>query len=580
MINFNTWQDFDDIYDIGIVNYLLKSHNNTYHMRKYVVFFIILYFAGSITASGFSTNEIEWAPAVEGTLHTGESLSNGPYSVKAIQFPSPVQGHKTLKGDIIPDTPVDPMIYLEVYKNGIFLKEVLLSMQSGVEIDTDYEVMISGIAFLPGNSKEWVQEYYNPWAKIAISLRGKPKVEVAISTEKSSYTSGSDQIITAMVTVKNNGEASAKNVDIALNINELKLRGGSPEQLHQVYIELKKGESKSFEVILLVPDLFDQKSYSLTADTKSFDVKELEYESKGSVSITVSPRQNFFTMNKAVSKNRIYLNDIIMVKLTIANSGAFDMNDINLNDSINPNFELISNTPLSWNIPVLRPGEWKDIEYSVKPLETSLNGFIFPSATAMFTTNNKQYNISSDAPAVIVNGPKIIINKTVDKQIVNIDDLVTVTVCIKNIGNIPTRIEAKDFLPQSVSLVNGSTSLDPTFLDMNSPRVFSYIIRPNREENIELPAAVANYTGVEFRGMTRSRVLSERPVITVIDPTMNISTPTPNATEIRSQVNDALSKIAESEIAHSENTPIPITPGFDIVFSIIILAFTTVFRRK
>ena len=84
-------------------------------------------------------------------------------------------------------------------------REVLLTIQSGPDIDPDYEVMISGTGFLPGNSKEWVQEYYNPWAKVDIALRGKPELDVTISTDKTTYTSSSDQIITAKVEVKNNG---------------------------------------------------------------------------------------------------------------------------------------------------------------------------------------------------------------------------------------------------------------------------------------------------------------------------------------------------------------------------------------
>ncbi|KPQ41588.1 MAG: hypothetical protein MPEBLZ_03861, partial [Candidatus Methanoperedens nitroreducens] len=138
-----------------------------------------------------------------------------------------------------------------------------------------------------------------------------------------------------------------------------------------------------------------------------------------------------------------------MVRLNVANNGAMDMTDIILTDSINPNFELKSDTSLTWNIPVIKPGEWKDIGYSIKPLETSINGFTFPVVNAQFKVNNKQYNISSNASIVIVNGPKIIINKTIDKQFINISDDVTVTVSIQNIGNIATRMEVKDFLPEN-----------------------------------------------------------------------------------------------------------------------------------
>ena len=554
-------------------------------MKRFVVLLIILWFVSSFPVAAFTTDEIEWAPAVEGTLYKGNNITNLPYTVKAVQFPSPVRGFKNFKGEIIPETAVNPMVYLEVYKDGNFLKEVLLSTQSDAELDPDYEFKISATGFLSGNSKEWVMEYYKPWAKVAISLRGKPKLNVTVTTEKASYTSSSDQVITAKVDIKNNGDAIAENVDVILNSDGLALRGGNPGQLHQVYLELKKGESKSYEVAFLVPEVASQKTYNLSADTKCFDVKDLEYRSNGSVSVTVSPKNNYFSVSKAVSKNRIYLSDIIMVRLNVANNGAMDMTDIILTDSINPNFELKSNTSLTWNIPVLKPGEWKDIGYSIKPLETNINGFTFPESNAQFKVNNKQYNISSNSSTVIVNGPKIIINKTTDKQIANISDDVTVTVKIQNTGNIPTRIEVKDFIPENLSLVSGSTSLESTFLELNTSLGFSYIIRINTGENIELPAAIANYTGVEYRGMTRSSVKSERPVITVIDPTMNrsinpaIPTLTPNVQEMQSQ-ETTLSNIKSSQAAPPEPTPTPITPGFNIMFGIIVLIFAAVFRHR
>ena len=95
-------------------------------MHKFVVLLIILWFASSFPVAAFSTNEIEWAPAVEGTLSKGKTLTNGPYMVKAVQFPAPVSGYKNLKGEIIPETSVIPMVYLDVYKNGTFNKEALI----------------------------------------------------------------------------------------------------------------------------------------------------------------------------------------------------------------------------------------------------------------------------------------------------------------------------------------------------------------------------------------------------------------------------------------------------------------------
>ncbi len=539
-------------------------------MKVLIISFIIISFA--LQASGLSITDIEWAPAVEGTLHTGNNVSNDPYTVKAVQFSSPVQGYKTLKGDIVPETAVEPMVYVELYKKGIFLRQALLTLQSSEDINPDYEFKVSATGFASGNSINWVQEYYDPWATVAISLRGEPDVGITISTDKSSYNVGSDQIITATITVKNNGYASAKNVELKLNTGELGLRGGPTSQLTKTYMELKKGESDSFDIVLIVPYLVDQKTFTLAANAKFMDVKDIEFKSSMNTTFTILPRKDYFTVGKSISKNRIYLNDIFMVKLTIANGGTFDMNDIVLNDSMDSNFELESNTPLAWKIPVMRPGEWKDIEYSVRPMETNLDGFKLPAATASFTINNRQFNVSSEAPTVIVNGPKIILNKTVDKQKVNIDDTVTVTVIVKNTGNIPTRTEVRDTLPESVSIINGSMSLNATFLKPDDSETIIYVIRTDRQGYLELPAAVANYTGVDYRGMMRSKIESGRPVITVFDPTMDTNTTSESETQYTAEV-------IPTEMSPSETKPTKLTPGFEIITGVIMLVFVRHLKR-
>ncbi|MFA4934826.1 MAG: DUF11 domain-containing protein [Candidatus Methanoperedens sp.] len=584
-------------------------------MKRYLAVLIIILWSVSLaSAPSYTLNDIEWGTPVTGTLSKNGTLTNGEYMVRAIQFPSPVPGIKNINGNIIPETDVDPMVMLEIYKNGVLIKEIIMNLQSEAYIDPDYKVKVWASGFPAKNARGWVYEYYSvepPWATTSIQTwANPPKIDVAVTTDKNAYTSYTDQIITAKVTVTNSGESRAKNIDVYLNTGELQLRGGDASQLHQYYYKMEKGTSQSFEVILVVPELNDQKSYTLSADGKGFDFIDREYKAaKTSTTITVSPKSNYFAINKGVSKDRIYLQNTAIVTITVANSGMYDAYNIHIADSMNENFELKTNSSLQWDIPVLKPGQEWGKTYSIKPLETNLNGFTIPSATAQFTVNNKPYSASSQTPTIIVNGPKIILNKTVDKPIVNISEDVTVTVSINNVGNIATKAEVKDSLPEGVSLVSGSTNLASTFLELNTLQGFSYIIRMNQEGEIKLPAAVANYTGVEYKGITRSVLSSERPVITVIDPSKITPAPTetPTATETVSPTNTTpqetptppgenesysqkiIRKLKEllpqgttspSPADTPEPTPTPITPGFDSVFAIIVLIFAAVHRRR
>lgn len=579
-------------------------------MRRYLAI-LIAFIAVVNFASGYSPGDIEWRSAASGTLNKGGTLTAGEFMVKAVQFPAPVQGVKDINGNIIPETQVEPFVSINIYKNGVLIKEnLIMSMQSGDYIDPDYEVKVSATGFPAKNARGWVYEYYAvepPYAAISMQLRATPKLEVTVTTDKSAYTSYNDQIITATATVKNSGGARIKNVDVNLNTGELKLRGGDTSQLHQYYYTLEKGASQTFSVILVVPELIDQKSYTLSADGKGFDVKDLEYKAApGSSSVTVSPKQNYFTISKAVSKDRMYLQETILVRITVANGGMYDAYNLHVTDSKSENFELKSNTSFQWDIPVLKPGKWEEFTYSIKPLETNLNGFTLPAATAQFTVNSKQYTATSNTPKIIVNGPKIVLNKSVDKPVVNISEDVTVTLSINNVGNIATKAEVKDSLPDGIDLVGGQTSIPQMYLELNTPNKTNYTIRINKEGEFQLPAAIANYTSVEYRGITKAVLSSERPVITVIAPSRITPAPAPTLTEnpapapqettappeeteesFSQKIIRALKKLIPQEnsenpspTATPEPTPTPITPGFDIVFAVIVLIFAAVHRRR
>jgi uncharacterized repeat protein (TIGR01451 family) len=483
------------------------------------------------------------------------------------------------------------MVYLEIYKNGVLLKEIVLSPESGSEIDPDYEVKVSLTDILPGNSRDWVMEYYNPWAKVSISLRGKPNLEVKVTTDKIDYISNTDEILKATVELENTGDAVARDVDVDLDPGILNLRGGSPSQFHTNYQELKKAEIQTFEVIFLVPKVVDDISIPLHVRTKGYDVKNLEYKANGSLAVTISPKDflKMVSINKGV-KDRMYLKDTAIIRVTISNSGDFDLYNVHVKDRINENFELKSNSSLYWDIPVIKSGQDWSTTYTLTPLETNLDGFPIPAANVLFTMNNKEYNVSSDSYTIVVNGPKIILNKIVDKQTVNISDDITITVSIKNVGNVATKTQVVDYLPDNMSLVSGQTSIESLFLEVNKPQVFSYVIRPRTGGIIELPAAIANYISMEYKGSVRSALSSNRTQIHVIDPdkinTMNLNTTGTNAnlTPVDGQIPVTLPDTTPSIEATSEDTPeitpTPITPFIGTAFTCLLLIVVTMLRRK
>lgn len=564
-------------------NYILITIHIITIMRGYLIIFIIISLSIN-SSSAFLPNDIQWGVATSGTLYKGGTITNGEYMVKAVQFAAPVQGFKELKtGNIVPEA-IEPSVLIELYKNGQFVTQIVFNMQTGPYIDPDYEVMVSVTGFLAKNAREWVYEYYNPSATIALSKRGIPKLDITMTTDKDTYTSNGNNYITAKYEVKNNGETRAKYVDLNFNPGDLKQRSADAQDLHKYFQVIEKGETQSFEVILAVPNLLDQKTYTITGLATGTDAKDLKYNWTGSRTITVSPKQNYFTLSKGMS-NRIYLNNSVLVRIVAANGGMYDIYNIQINDSMNPNFELKSNISMQWDKSVLKPGEeWVITTYSMKPLEANINGFPIPAANAQFTVNGKPYSLSSATTLLVVNGPKIVLTKSVLKPVVNISEDVTVTVSINNIGNIATKAEMTDLMPEGASLVSGPLTYGPLFLEMNKPDGFTYVIRIDKEGIYELPPAKANYTDVVFKGAVRSKLSSEIPTVTVVDPAKVNSTPIANPADPGSTGNPNQNtnpvETGTQSTTTPEPTPTPITPGFGVILAISIILFAAIFRRK
>ncbi len=549
-------------------------------MIRYLAIIIILFSAN--LAASFAPGDIEWASGMSGTLTKDGILINDEYMVKAVQFPSGVPGVKDIHGNVVPETDVQPSVLVEIYKNDTLLSTQLLTPGGDPYIDPDYEVKVTATDFPPSDAQLWVYEYYSPWATISIQKRGVPKLDVTVTTDKGSYTSYDDTTITATVTVTNNGDARAENVDLDLDTGGLQLRGGSSSQLHPHYYSIERGTSQSFSVILEVPQLLDEQSYTLSANATGVDVKDLEYDGTNTYYITVSPKpvETEVTISKAV-KDHIYLQDPAYVSVSVGNGGVYELKNITVTDSTNENFELESNTSLQWVIPDLEPGQEWSTTYSIKALGASLNGFPIPPANAAFTFNNNPYTIYSQSSTVIVYGPDIVVEKTVDKPVVNLGDDVTVTVNINNVGNIVTHVAVNDSLPDGASLINGTTSLASTSLELNTPEIFSYTMKMNKEGEIELPAAVANYTDFAYSGMKRSASSSERPVITVINPGEITSTPAETPpTMFPTQITPQVPVVTPSPTNTPEPTSTHFMPGFNIMPALVVLIIAALYRRK
>ncbi len=530
------------------------------------------------SSSSFSKGDIEWADAVSGTLYKDDMLKNGNYSVKVIQFPGPVFGIKDINGNWIPETDVDPMALLDIYKDDKLIKEVGVKLNDESFIDEEYEIKISATNFPDKKAKEWIYQFYRPWVDISIQSRGKPKLDISITTDKDEYTSYSDQIIEVHVSVTNTGEAFAKDTNVDLNVGDLKLMGGNIGEFHHNFYRLEKGNSQNFQIKLLVPDLIEEKTYDLSVNASGYDLKDIKYDAETEIkSVDIMAAHTYFTINKAIRDN-MFLRDIATVRITVVNAGVYDVSDINIRDSLNENFQLVGNVSgnvsgngtngtFFWNISILRPGEDWSTSYTMKPLNVNLDGFSIPSAIAEFTARNKYYSIASENINVVVNGPIIKLDKIIDKVNAKTGEDVRVTIRINNIGDIATKILVKDTLTDNVTLMSGNLT-NTFYIEPNIPQEFSYIIKMDTDEEVKLPSAVANYSDMEYMRLIKSTIFSNMPIINTKSNITNIS------------VNDTLAPVIPQEtVTMPKELPKNNIPNIGTGSLIIILIITFVIYK-
>jgi len=547
-------------------------------MKSGKIFLIItiLWLVGyMLPVQAFSTGNIEWAPAISGTLYKGDILTNGNYTVKAVEFPGPVIGHKSFGGDWTTETDVEPAVMLEIYKNNILINRIGMSLQEEPFVDSDYEIRISVTGFPAKNAKEWIYQYYGPWVNLDMQLRAIPKVDVAIATDKSEYTSHEDNEIILTTTVTNNGDSFAQEIDVNIDVGDLQPEGEIRNQFHRYYARLEKGESQSFDLKLLVPDLTEEKTYTLNGTIKSFDTKDIEYDKSSEPTvITILPKQNFLNIYKT-AKDNMYLNEKTAIRITVINGGVYKVHDIHVKDSLDENFKLEGATPFDWNISTLDPGMDWNVTYYVRPIKTNIDGFIIPAATVDFVTNNKQYSMTSAQPTIIVNGPKIIAEKTVDKKTLAIGEIVNVVITVNNLGDIATKIEIDDSLPEGVSLINGSTHLNSTYLELNSPQQLRYTIKIDANKEIILPPAKINFTDIVSRGAVKSVTYSNSLIINE----KNISAPQDTMVALPTENITNVTVPQETMVALPTETISKPSSGFGIIYAVIIFVLITAFKR-
>lgn len=536
-----------------------------------LIFFILLI---SITVSkAIREEELTWAEGNVYKLTPKDNMATeGSYTIKAVDFPPPVRGRRTVNDTIVPENPVLPFVTLEIYKDIInnpnpVTRTSLARGDQYITPDQDLRITLEDIPV--GDSQDWVYESYNAWASIRIQKIGIPNMDIKIN-----FTNSNGDIIDivnpgdsflANIDIKNTGEDAALDINYNIKPNSSLQSTSYTNKLTDTIPRLNKDEEKINQIKLVAPINIEERDYEIYVNVTAHDIKNVYYYWNNSGIIKVNSSLGLVNVNKQAAKTTIYLKEYAHIFLNIANAGPIPVYNIHVTDAIPDNLLLIENNTesnlkkISFDKKSLAPDESWAIDYLLKPIEPGV--FVLPKFTANFSMRNQEYSVESNEEGFRVYGPIVVLKKSAINEGNNVVD---VRVSAKNIGNGFTRVVINDdALPDNAILLSGTTNMTLT-LDADEEKSMSYKISIPGFKSInvtEWHPAMATYYLEDYSFTTSS----DKQVIEEIIPTVTSTIPSQTV---------AAPKIEETEKKVVATIPViqeKKTPGFELFEFLIIL---------
>lgn len=530
--------------------------------RKALIILLMIFCVFSFTASAYTLDDVEWKSTETATLHWGDDVENGEatddsydtYVIKAEDFAS------------------DGFVSLSLSKDGQIEDIASLAFPDSWEYrdeenGQDIKIVVKE---LKTNIDQWTGNMEDPTVTIEIYRRGVPEFDIDIETEKDEYDpklqNDPREVITT-ITVKNDGYAEAKDVEVIIDSAEMELTDGEGKNsiTRLAISEVTEPIVVSFEV----PHLWEETELDINVTVRAKDINGDLHEDSGEKTITVLPKAELI-LTKSIAEE-VYMDETAYVTVAVRNYGIYSMNSVTITDTVLSSMELKDSITLEKTVS-FKPGETIEVfSYSLKPIKPG--SYTSPKTIATFeASDGETYTYESDDPEITINGPYIVLTQSVNKTKVEPGTEVKVTVSAKNEGNrdASTRASSTDF-PEGATFVSGDTSVDKV-LSTGESGSYSYVLKMNDVGTFKLSPATATFIDMEnYKG----EKISNMPEITVEIPEPEQSG-TSSSTSTSNPSNDG------STQSGAESNEEVVEPGFESIFAITALAgvYLAIRRRQ
>ena len=506
---------------------------------------LAVFFVSAFSVTAFAEEDIEWIEKQDGiTLYWGDTVTVNGYDIKAEDFND------------------DNQVFISISKDGEKLKTSPLSV--GLEVVYDDRIKVYAQEVDPNyetiekNGKKFETGNWNPYAKLDILIKGEPKFDIEVETKKDTYDSKStgDSAIDVSIKIKNEGDAKAENTILTIDTAGMEvLKGKTKYTFGQV---LKDETLEPVNLTLKAPKPWEDTDLNVTAKVTCEDVRDEKYEDIGFKVIKIEKKWGL-VISKVITRNN-HMGKPIRVSVNVRNEGLCDLDNIILKDSVAPETHLQKDIVLEKTLS-LKSGELTEKVFEYTLIPDKPGEFTFPKATANFPLPNGQNGeaSSNNSENIKIYGPEISVTKTIDRQQLNSGDKMTVTITVRNAGNVGSSVTVTDTVPPAAKLISGETSFKQILESNGDSKTISYILQMHKEGEIRLPACKASFIDLdEYSG----EVISDTPVVYVGVPISleGSSEQQEGKTDSNQEKNDS-SVMAQNE--ESEDTP-----GFGPVLAI------------
>lgn len=498
---------------------------------------LAVFFISAFSMTALAEEDIEWVEKQDGTtLYWGDTVTVNGYVIKAEDFNDNKQ------------------VFVSISKDGEKLKTSPLS--AGLEVVYDERLKVYAQEVDPNyetikkDGKEFKTGNWNPYAKLDILIKGEPEFDIDIETKKDTYDSKStrDSEIDVSIEIKNDGDAKAENTVLTIDTAGMEvLKGKTKYTLGEI---LKDETLEPVNLTLKAPKTWDDTDLNITAKITCEDVRDEKYEDIGFKVIKIEKKWGL-VISKVITRNN-HMGKPIHISVNVRNEGLCDLEDIELKDSIAPETHLQKDAVLEKTLS-LKPGELAEKVFEYNLIPEKPGEFTFPKTTATFILPNGQNGEagSNNSEKVKIYGPEISVTKTINRQQLDSGDELTVTIIVKNTGNVDSSVTVTDTVPQEAKLISGETTFKQILGSGGGSKAVTYILQMHKEGEIHLPACKASFLDLdEYSG----EVISDTPVVYVGVPIpLEGSSEQPEGKTDSNQEKNESSVPAQSE--ESEDTP-------------------------